>query len=187
VIAAGAWSGEVARLAGVEMPIQPRKGTLIVTAPLPDDLLNCKVILSAGYMDSVKDGGAGGVSVAANIQQVRNGNLLLGSTRQFAGFDLRVEPEIARQVASRCLRFLPALGAVSAIRMWSGLRPYTPDLLPVIGPLSAAPGLYFAAGHEGIGITEGPITGLLISQLLTGEKTELALDRLSPDRFSTTI
>lgn len=182
VIAAGAWSGALGRLAGIEVPILPRKGTLVVTAPAPEDLLRCKVVLSAGYMDSIKDSGAE-VAVAANVQQVRNGNLLLGSTRQFAGFDLRVEPEVVRSVLARCARFVPAVRKLQAIRMWSGLRPYTPDLLPLIGASAAAPGVYFAAGHEGIGITEAPITGLLISQVILGQEPDLPLEPFSPDRF----
>ncbi len=186
VIACGAWSAGLAQTAGLEIPIQPRKGTLVVTAPVPDAFMHCKVILSAGYMDSVKGGGpgqAGGISVAANIQQVKNGNLLLGSTRQFSGFDLGVEPGVVREVVARCLRFFPSLANLTAIRMWSGLRPYTPDLLPVIGPSGVVPGVYIAAGHEGIGITEAPITGKLISQMITGEPALVAMERLSPDRF----
>ena len=182
VIAAGAWSGTLGRMAGIELPIQPRKGTLAVTAPVPEDLLRCKVILSAGYMESVK-GDGNGVAVAANIQQVKNGNLLLGSSRQFAGFDTRVEPEVVSEVIRRCVRFVPALAGALAVRFWAGLRPYTPDLLPVIGPLSSVPGLFVASGHEGIGITEGPVTGLLISQMITGEETILPVGKLSPDRF----
>jgi sarcosine oxidase subunit beta len=182
VIAAGAWSAELGLMAGVGLPIQPRKGHLVVTAPLPDNLLNSKVILSAGYMDSVH-GGGNGVAVAANIQQVGNGNLLLGSSRQFSGFDLRVDPVVVSEILARCVRFVPALAQGLAMRMWAGLRPYTPDLLPLIGPLGRVPGLYVAAGHEGIGITEGPITGALISQLITGQTPELDVARLSPDRF----
>jgi D-hydroxyproline dehydrogenase subunit beta len=182
VIAAGAWSGSLGQMAGVHLPIQPRKGTLVVTAPVPENMLRCKVILSAGYMDSIKSGG-GGLAVAANIQQVKNGNLLLGSSRQFAGFDLRADPAAAGEIVSRCLRFVPGLANQTAIRIWSGLRPYTPDLLPVIGPVSAVGGLYVAAGHEGIGITEGPVTGLLISQMITGQPVEIPVGTLSPDRF----
>lgn len=182
VIAAGAWSGAVGQMAGVKIPIQPRKGTLVVTNPLPQDFLTCKVILSAGYMDSVKGDGEG-LSAAANIQQVKNGNLLLGSTRQFAGYDLSVDAAVVQAVLARCLRFLPILRDVLAVRMWSGLRPYTPDLLPMIGPFGKVKGLFVAAGHEGIGITEAPITGKLISQMIMGEPTEIAVDRLSPDRF----
>ena len=186
VLAAGAWSGALARLAGVELPIQPRKGTLIVTAPLPEDALRCKVVLSAGYMDSLH-GGPSGVAVAANVQQVQNGNLLLGSSRQFAGFDRSVDPHVVGEIIRRCLRIMPFLAQVTSLRVWSGLRPYTPDLLPVIGEFEQVQGLYAAAGHEGIGITEAPITGRLISQLVTGQPTEVPVEQLSPGRFLQTV
>ena len=182
VIAAGAWSAELARMAGAVVPIQPRKGTLVVTQALPQGLLRCKVILSAGYMDSLHAGGEG-VAVAANIQQVANGNLLLGSSRQFAGMDLSVDPRVISEIVRRCTRFLPFLAKQLALRTWSGLRPYTPDMLPVIGALPEAAGVYIAAGHEGIGITEAPITGLLISQMITGQPMALAVERFSPARF----
>jgi sarcosine oxidase subunit beta len=123
------------------------------------------------------------VAVAANLQQARNGNLVLGSSRQFVGFDGSVDSNVVAQVLSRCLRFFPVLSAVTAIRTWSGFRPYTPDLLPIISPVDSLAGLYIAAGHEGIGITEAPITGKLISQLITGEQPELPLDQLAYARF----
>ncbi len=186
IIAAGAWTGQVSRLAGVILPIQPRKGTLIVTAPVPEDLLHIKVILSAAYMDSVQSGGDASesdLSVAANIQQVKNGNLLLGSSRQLVGFDRQVDPSVAGEVLASCVRIFPKLQQLSVIRMWAGLRPHTPDLLPVIGAVSSVPGLFIAAGHEGIGITEAPITGLLMRQLITGQPLEVPVEGLSPDRF----
>jgi D-hydroxyproline dehydrogenase subunit beta len=182
VIAAGAWTAQLTQLIGTKLPIEPRKGTLVVTAPLPNKALRCKIILSAGYMDSVHGSGTG-VAVAANIQQVSNGNLLLGSSRQFAGFDVQVDPRVVSEIIRRCIRFYPALSGITALRTWAGLRPYTSDLLPVIGPLPAVSNVFIAAGHEGIGITEGPITGRLISQMLTGETPDMPVDRFSPARF----
>lgn len=183
VIAAGAWSGEMGRMLGLMIPIKPRKGTLVVTVPVPDDLINCKVILAAGYMDSVKAGASSGVAVAANVQQAKNGNLLLGSSRQFVGFDGSVDPMVVASMLQRCLRFFPALAEISAIRTWAGFRPYTPDLLPIISPVDQIAGMYIAAGHEGIGITEGPVTGKVISQLITGQPTDVPLDELQLSRF----
>lgn len=183
VIAAGAWSGEIGRMLGLMIPIKPRKGTLVVTVPVPEDLINCKVILAAGYMDSVKAGASSGVAVAANVQQAKNGNLLLGSSRQFVGFDGSVDPTVVASMLQRCLRFFPALAEISAIRTWAGFRPYTPDLLPIISPVDQVAGLYIAAGHEGIGITEGPVTGKVISQLITGQPTDVPLDELQFSRF----
>jgi glycine/D-amino acid oxidase-like deaminating enzyme len=183
VNAAGAWAGQVAAFAGLDIPIQPRKGTLVVTAPVPEDAMRCKVILAAGYMDAVRSGGSG-VAVAANVQQVHNGNLLLGSSRQFVGFDTSVDSTVVGLMVERCLRFFPGLAGITAIRVWAGLRPYTPDLLPMIGPAAEAPGLFMAAGHEGIGITEAPITGLLISQMITGAAPEVPVAMLTPDRLA---
>lgn len=183
IICAGAWSAELGKLAGLDIPIQPRKGTLVVTASVPDDLLRCKVILAAGYMDSLKSGAGSGVAVAANIQQAKNGNLVLGSSRQFVGFDKSVDPLVVARVLQRCLRFLPVLANIPVIRLWTGFRPYTPDLLPVISPVEQVGGLYIAAGHEGIGITEGPVTGKLVSQMITGQPLDISIDELSFSRF----
>jgi glycine/D-amino acid oxidase-like deaminating enzyme len=183
VICAGAWSAALGRLAGLDIPIQPRKGTLLVTARVPDGFLRCKVILAAGYMDSLKGGADGGVSVAANIQQVQNGNLVLGSSRQFVGFDGRVDPRVAASLLQHCLRFLPVLADILVIRAWTGFRPYTPDLQPIISPVEQISGLYIAAGHEGIGITEAPVTGKLVSQLITGQPLDIPIDDLSLSRF----
>jgi len=184
VIAAGAWSGQVANTVQLEVPILPRKGTLVVTAPLPGDYFSCKILLAAGYMDSVRDGSSSGVAVAANVQQVKNGNLILGSSRQFVGFDATVDPTVVSKMMKRNLRFFPDLANVTAIRTWAGFRPYTPDLLPIISAVDTIEGLYIAAGHEGIGITEAPITGKLISQLITKETTDIPLGNLSFSRFN---
>lgn len=184
VIAAGAWSGQLAKSINLEVPILPRKGTLVVTAPLPEDYFACKIVLSAGYMDSVREGASSGVAVAANVQQVKNGNLILGSSRQFVGFDASVDPAVVSSMMKRNLRFFPDLANVTAIRTWAGFRPYTPDLLPIISAVDGIEGLYIAAGHEGVGITEAPITGKLISQLITRETTDIPIGDLSFSRFN---
>jgi glycine/D-amino acid oxidase-like deaminating enzyme len=182
VNAAGAWSGVIGNMVGLDVPVTPRKGHLVVTVPVPDNVVNCKIILAAGYMDSLKE--SVDVAVAANLQQTANGNLLLGTSRQFVGFDRSVEPQVISLMLSRCLRFFPTLSEVHAIRTWAGLRPYTPDLLPIIGPVDTLEGFYMASGHEGIGITEGPITGKLISQIVTGQEPDLPLEELSLSRFA---
>ncbi|MCE5209436.1 MAG: FAD-binding oxidoreductase [Chloroflexi bacterium] len=182
VIAAGAWSGLLGEKIGLKIPISPRKGHLIVTAPMPENLFRVKTILSAGYLESVKAGN--NIAVAVNVEQTKNGNLLIGSSRQFVGFDRSVDPKVISLMAERTLHVFPFLKQVNAIRTWTGFRPYTPDLTPIIGEVDAFPNLYLASGHEGLGITEGPVTGKLISQLITGGRMDINIDSLSLNRFS---
>jgi glycine/D-amino acid oxidase-like deaminating enzyme len=182
VNAAGVWSKEVGRLAGLDVPVVPRRGHIVVTEPVPNDLINCKIILAAGYMQTLEAGS--GVAIAANIQQTRSGNLLLGSSREFTGFDWSVNPEIIRAQVARDLRFVPALAGIHAIRTYAGLRPHSPDLVPIVGEADEVKGFYMATGHEGAGITMGPITGKLISEMITGQKSALPVEQLSLSRFS---
>jgi glycine/D-amino acid oxidase-like deaminating enzyme len=182
VNAAGAWGAEIAEMAGVDVPVIPRKGHLVVTEPMPHSLMNCKIVLSAGYMASLK--ASSDLALSANIQQVRNGNLLLGSSRQFAGFDTSVDHRVIELMVARCLALFPALSTAQAIRAWAGLRPYTPDLLPILGSVDTLEGFFMACGHEGIGITEGPITGRLISQAILGQEADISFEQLACSRFA---
>jgi glycine/D-amino acid oxidase-like deaminating enzyme len=184
VIAAGAWSGLVGKMAGIEVPIRPRKGTLVLTEPVPETMLIHNGIISAGYLTSVHDTKAGGVVGSQVIYQMQNGNMLLGSSREFSGFDTSVDPVVVATIVARCIRIMPVLGTVSAIRSWSGLRPFCEDMLPIVSAVDEVPGLYIASGHEGIGVTEGPISGKLISQLITGEQSEIDFSPLAFSRFA---
>jgi glycine/D-amino acid oxidase-like deaminating enzyme len=181
VNAAGVWSAKVGRMVGIEIPVKPRRGHIVVTEPLPYDIINCKIILAAGYMQTLTAGG--GIALAANIQQTRNGNILLGSSREFAGFDWSVSGKVIRDMVARNLRFLPALRGAHAIRSYAGLRPYSPDLVPILGRVDAVDGFYVACGHEGAGITMGPISGKLICEVITGQEPSLPLEQLSLSRF----
>jgi sarcosine oxidase subunit beta len=97
-----------------------------------------------------------------------SGSLLLGSSREFVGLDRSVSKSIVQSIAARALRFLPVLSRTSIIRSYAGLRPWSPDHLPLIGPVESVPGFYVAAGHEGAGIGLAPITGHLIARWITG-------------------
>jgi len=179
---AGVWSREVAHMVGLDIPVLPRKGYLVVTEPVADNVINCKIILAAGYVDSLKAGAE--LALAANVQQTRSGNLVLGSSRQFVGFDWSIDPQVVCAMIARCLRLFPVLSGIHAIRCWAGLRPHTPDLVPIIGGVDTIEGLYLATGHEGLGITLAPITGKLISQMITGREAEFSVEELSLSRFA---
>jgi sarcosine oxidase subunit beta len=170
-------------MAGLRIPITPRRGQLIVTRACPKVIGGC--LLSAGYIAAkYQPGPASAEGHGVSIEQTENGNLLLGSTREFAGFDRRTTPEGLRHIAARTARILPALKTVSVIRAFAGLRPYTPDGLPILGRVSGIEGLYMAAGHEGDGIALSAITGKLIAQLIDEGRTDLPLDAFRLERFS---
>lgn len=181
VAAAGAWSASIGEMVGLKIPIIPRKGHIVVTEPVPP-MINT-YLLDASYFEAVEED-AQRIAVAMVLGQTRSGNILLGSSRQFAEFDRSVDYKVVHSMIKRCLRFLPALTDIHAIRIYAGLRPYTPDLLPIIDQADEVLGFYIAAGHEGEGITMGPITGKLISQMITGQELDLPVEELSLSRFA---
>jgi glycine/D-amino acid oxidase-like deaminating enzyme len=89
-----------------------------------------------------------------------------------------------RAIATRALRFLPSLANVGVIRSYAGLRPWSPDHLPLIGPAEAIPGFFLATGHEGAGIGLAPITGRLIADWIVGADLPPVAARVHPNRFN---
>lgn len=166
VCAAGVWSNQVAGLVGLELPVRPRQGHVLVTAKTPGLIRH--PLLEGGYVSTVQSAEEG-LQAALVAELTASDTLLLGSSRQFAGFDRTVSLAIVQAIARRAVRFLPALAQVGLIRSYAGLRPWSPDHLPLIGPVAAVPGFYLATGHEGAGICLAPITGQLIAGLLTDQ------------------
>ena len=160
------------------LPIQPRKGHLVITDRAPGFLRHQTVEL--GYTRSVQ--ALTSDSVAFNVAPRPTGQVLIGSSRQ-TGVDT---PEIDRPVLERMLRrafsFMPGLRGLSAIRAWTGVRAATPDKLPLIGPHPALPGMWVAAGHEGLGITTALGTARLIAAYLTNSKPEIPAEPYLPFR-----
>jgi glycine/D-amino acid oxidase-like deaminating enzyme len=121
--------------------------------------------------------------VALVAEATSEGNLLLGSSRQFAGFDRSVDLDVICLIAARAVRFLPALELIPVIRSYAGLRPWSPDHLPLVGPCSEVPGFYLATGHEGAGIGLAPVTGKLIAGWISGAELPDVAQSVRPDRF----
>jgi D-hydroxyproline dehydrogenase subunit beta len=147
-----------------QLPIVPRKGHLLITDRYAGFCRHQLVEL--GYLKSAHTMTA--ESVAFNVQPRRTGQLLIGSSRELVGWDPSVNRRLLGRMLSRALEFLPRLGRLSAIRVWTGFRPATQDKLPLIGPWEPVDGLWIAAGHEGLGITTALATAELLSELITG-------------------
>ncbi len=182
VCATGAWSNDVARLVGIETPIRPRKGHILVTAKAPG--LVQHPLLEGGYAATVQSASEG-LEVAFVAEMTASGTLLLGSSRQFVGYDRCVSRPVMEAIAARAARFLPVLARskVKVIRSYAGLRPWSADHRPLIGPVEAVPGFYLAAGHEGAGIGLAPVTGRLIADWIIGSKLPAFAHDMQPDRF----
>jgi glycine/D-amino acid oxidase-like deaminating enzyme len=179
VCAAGAWSNEVSRLVGIELPTRPRKGHILVTAPAPGLIRH--PLMEGGYVSTVHADSAE-LQVALVAEMTARGTVLVGSSRQFVGFDTSVSLSVLQAIAARAVRFLPSLEKVKVIRSYAGLRPWSPDHLPLIGPVSGVPGFYVATGHEGAGIDLAPITGRLIAEWVTTTEMSPMANAVRPDR-----
>ncbi|WP_405789075.1 NAD(P)/FAD-dependent oxidoreductase [Streptomyces sp. NBC_01367] len=181
VNAAGTWGGHIARLAGVTLPVLPRRGFVLVTEPLPRVVRH--KVYAADYIADVASGSAA-LQSSAVVEGTPSGPVLIGATRERVGFDRTLSTEALRRLAAQAAALFPVLVDVRVMRTYHGFRPYLPDHLPAIGPDPRRPGLLHACGHEGAGIGLAPATGALIAAALTGAEPPLPADPFRPDRFA---
>ncbi|MBL0714707.1 MAG: FAD-binding oxidoreductase, partial [Desulfosarcina sp.] len=119
-----------------------------------------------------------------SIDQTAKRTILLGSTREFVGYNRQTTFMGMTQIARRARQLISRLAGLNVIRSFAGLRPYTTDGLPILGAVDPIEGLIMAAGHEGDGIALSPITGELIAQLIDGEEPSMSLVPFSLSRFA---
>jgi glycine oxidase len=113
----------------------------------------------------------------------RDGRIIAGSTLEDAGFEKRVTPAGLRKVLAAAAEMLPQLDEAEIVETWSGLRPGTPDELPILGPTDMR-GLLFATGHYRNGILLAPVTAKLICECIVDGKTSFDARIFSPLRFA---
>ncbi|MFK4599503.1 NAD(P)/FAD-dependent oxidoreductase [Streptomyces pristinaespiralis] len=182
VNAAGTWGGQLAGLAGVDLPVLPRRGFVLVTEPLPRVVR--RKVYTADYVTDVASGSAA-LQTSAVVEGTPAGPVLIGASRERVGFDRTLSVEAVRRLASQATRLFPVLAGVRAIRTYAGFRPYLPDHLPAIGPDPRVPGLLHACGHEGAGIGLAPATGMIVARILAGDELPMDIQPFRPDRFGT--
>jgi glycine oxidase len=160
---AGAWSGQI----GPQIfPTRPVKGQMLYVAMPSRTLLKHVIRSPQVYLIPRTDG-----------------RLLVGTTVEEAGFDKRTDPATIQRLYRAALQLVPKLGDARILEDWAGLRPGTPDALPILGA-TATLGYYVATGHFRDGILLAPITAELMTAVLEGRNPDYDLTAFSPQRFS---
>jgi glycine oxidase len=152
----GAWSGA---------PVKPRKGQMLYVQPI-----------SAILQHVLR-------TPEAYIVPRSNGKILIGATVEDVGFDKSVSPTTIQSLLNRAAKYLPDLAAAPIVQSWAGLRPGTPDDLPIIGP-TEIPGAFIASGHFRNGILLAPVTARIMADLIQDRATQLDIGPFSPARFA---
>ncbi|HEV8123312.1 MAG TPA: FAD-dependent oxidoreductase [Gemmatimonadales bacterium] len=157
-----------------DLLVIPRKGHLIITDRHPGfcrhQLVELGYLKSAHVMTTE--------SVAFNLQPRATGQVMIGSSRELVGWIPGINQYLVRRMLERAIEFAPGLGRMSALRIWTGYRPATPDKLPLIGPWDTDAGTWIATGHEGLGITTALATGEILADLVAG-----ATPKVDPSPF----
>lgn len=153
----GAWSGA---------PVKPRKGHMLYVQPQRAGLLQHVVRAPDSY-----------------IVPRSSGKILLGTTVEDAGFDKTVDHETIRKLHAAAARYVPELGSAPVIASWTGLRPGSPDDLPLMGE-TETPGIFLASGHFRNGILLAPLSAQIMADLVTCKAPVMDISAFSPLRFA---
>jgi glycine oxidase len=159
---AGAWAGQVG---AVPFPTRPVKGQMLALVG-PHELMRHVVRWHGGYLVPRSDG-----------------RIVVGSTLEEAGFYKRVDASTIRGLHQAALRFVPRLAECRILEDWAGLRPATPDGLPVLGRTSV-PGYFVATGHFRDGILLAPVTAAVMASVISGESPAYDLSAFASERFA---
>lgn len=162
IIAAGAWSDTISRL-GVAFGTHPVRGQIVVLRP---SAIQCTIYGTGAYLVP------------------RGSHLLVGATQERVGFDARVTAEGVTALLNAALAIVPSLRDSEMVTAWAGLRPGSPDGMPVIGRVTGAPNAFVATGHFRNGILLAPITGSLVAEMVSSGKVPELLQAFTLDRFA---
>lgn len=164
VVATGAWTSALAGLPR-PIPVEPVRGQMLELAGSPT-----RHVAFSGHGYIVPRAG---------------GTTFVGSTAEHTGFDNSTTKDGAEHLHAVASGLSPALGAAPTLRHWSGLRPMSPDMAPIIGPDPERPALIYAVGHSRNGVLMAPLTGDCVAALACGEEPPYDLSPFAVARFKT--
>lgn len=190
VLATGSWAPQLGKLLGLDLPITPRRGQLVITEQIP--VIGQTHLWSASYLASKVDPTLlpnrteyeKKIGLGFAFSRTKEGNHVIGSTREQAGYDKSTVVNAFAAILKQARRFVPILSEANVIRTISGFRPACKDGKPIVGPIDSLPGFFVAAGHEGDGISLAPITGVNVAAMITGAPVDRRFDELNYSRFT---
>ncbi|MCP8463868.1 glycine oxidase ThiO [Pseudomonas sp. ZM23] len=153
VLAAGAWSGELLASLGLELPVAPVKGQMILYRCAADFLPS--MVLAKGRYAIPR----------------RDGHILVGSTLEHTGFDKTPSSEALASLRASAQELIPELAGLEPVQHWAGLRPGSPEGIPFIGEVPGFRGLWLNTGHYRNGLVLAPASCQLLADLMQGGKT----------------
>ena len=169
IIAAGAWSGTLANTLGFDLPIFPQRGQ-IIHLDMPDAYTGDWPII-VGYYDQY-------------ILTFRPNRVVCGATRESdSGYEVRLTAAGVKSVLDEALAVAPGLGNATIAEIRIGLRPFSPDRLPVLGPAPGYDNIFLCTGHGPSGLQLGPYSGRLVAGLVLGEAPSIDITPFSALRF----
>jgi glycine/D-amino acid oxidase-like deaminating enzyme len=159
VIAAGLGSPALAQQVGLEIPLRPQRGQILVTERFVPSL-------------PLPTGG---------LRQTRDGTVMIGSTQEETGFDISTTSAAAKALSARAIRIVPALASATVVRHWAGLRIMTPDSYPIYAQSEAYPGAFVALCHSGV--TLAAVHATTVAQAIASGTLPDSLDVFHQRRF----
>ena len=163
---AGAWSASLLQPLGFRIPIKPVRGQ-IVQLQLPAQPFRCVIEMGRRYLVPRRDG-----------------LILVGSTEEDVGFAKHTTTEGVSGLLEFAKSLVPSLAHAEVVMTWAGLRPGSPDELPLLGAVPGLSNAFIGAGHFRSGLQMSPATGRILADLLLDREPEISLEGLTPDRFS---
>ena len=163
---AGAWAGQIPPH---RFPARPVKGQMLCVA-MPQKELVRHVVRTSGWTADVY------------LIPRSDGRLVIGATQEEVGFDKQTLPETIEKLRQAAMNLIPKLAEARILEAWAGLRPGTPDGLPILGAMPTS-GYFVATGHFRDGILLAPVTAKLMAQMMLGQKPEFDLEAFGAERF----
>ncbi len=160
---AGAWAGQIGPH---PFPTRPVKGQMLCVVMPAKELVRHVVRTPEVYLIPRSDG-----------------RMLIGATAEEAGFDKQTVPETIQRLRKAAIDLVPRLADARTLEAWAGLRPGTPDGLPILGA-TPTPGYFVATGHFRDGILLAPVTAKMMARVVTGQTPRIDVSRFSAARFA---